>query len=60
MRAATTLLGRDVTGFITEHRDCGVSYSAIARLLAAQTHGGINVTGEAVRKWHNRRTDVAA
>lgn len=52
-RLATALLGRDVTDFISEQRNEGKSWQAIAIKIRDLTGGemGVTVSDETVRRW---------
>jgi hypothetical protein len=53
-RLAELLLGRPVIDWIAEQRPDGAetSYRHLARLLYEQTDGQVDVTAEALRRWH--------
>lgn len=51
-RLASVLLGRPVHAWLTEQRDAGSSWRQIAADLRKATNGQIEVSYEAVRRWH--------
>lgn len=51
-RLATVLLGRSVHTWLTEQRAAGSSWRQIADDLGTATNGQIEVSYEAVRRWH--------
>lgn len=59
-RLADLILERPVADFIAENRANGLSYRAIAEALTDATDGAVDVTHEAIRKWHLAAIDAAA
>lgn len=51
MKLATLMLRRPVGEWITDARNRGLSWRAIAEQLAAETNGEITVTHETLRTW---------
>ena len=62
-RVADALLrtkGTDLERFILDQVEAGESYDAITRTLRDLTDGAVEVTSEAVRKWHRQFTSDRA